>query len=75
MCCYRPLKDKQSWFTGVDARGFTWEISYGILEGENIHVLRTGELALIHAWELESLLINKFYNNSAFFKCFFPTMA
>lgn len=39
--------------------------------GENIHVLRTGELALIHAWELESLLINKFYNNSDFLKCFF----
>ena len=57
----------------MDLRGKTYKESS---RGENIHVLRTGEPALIHAWELESLLINKFYNNPDFFNVFFfPTMA
>lgn len=52
----------------MDLRGKTHKESS---RGENIHVLRTGEPALIHAWELESLLINKFYNNPDFFNVFF----
>lgn len=41
------------------------------LRGENIYVLRMGELVLIYVWEFESLFINKFYNNFDFLKCFF----